>query len=200
MAFWTVRRALTALGLALAAFLAGWGAVVIAVIRAGAEDQARRVDAVVVLGAAQYNGRPSPVFRARLDHAAALYRAGLAPVVLVTGGVGRGDTLSEAEVGRRYLTGLGIPAGGAAALPAGTDTYASLAEVGGWFQGHGSRRVILVSDAFHCLRLRMLAARLGLEPYTSPAPGSPIVASPRRHAAYLLAEGLKVPLAWLAQR
>lgn len=197
---WTLRRALTTLGLLLGTLVVGWGIVVAAVIRAGAIDQARAADAIVILGAAQYNGRPSPVFRARLDHGAALYRAGLAPLVLVTGGVGRRDTLSEAEVGRRYLAGLGVAPTATIALPAGTDTYASLAEVAGWFRGRGSRRAVLVSDAFHCLRLRLLATRLGLEPYTSPAPGSPIVANPRRHATYLLTEGLKVPLAWLIQR
>ena len=67
------------------------------------------MDAIVVLGAAQYNGRPSPVLRARLDHALALYREGYAPLIVVTGGVGRGDTTSEAIVGRRYLVAHGVP-------------------------------------------------------------------------------------------
>ena len=80
------------------------------------------------------------------------------------------------------------------------DTYASLAEVGGWFRGRGSRRVLLVSDAFHLLRLRVLAERLALEPYTSPAPASPITANRRRYLAYVAAEGIKVPLTWLFQR
>jgi uncharacterized SAM-binding protein YcdF (DUF218 family) len=176
-----------------------WGAVVIAVAVTGSRDDRVSADAIAVLGAAQYNGRPSPVFRARLDHAATLYRLGLAPIVLVTGGVGAGDTLSEAEVGRAYLTGLGVPAAAATALPAGADTYASMAEVAGWFRGRGSHRVLLVSDAFHMLRLRILAPRLGLVPYTSAAPTSPIRASPRRHAGYLLAEGVKVPFTWVFQ-
>jgi uncharacterized SAM-binding protein YcdF (DUF218 family) len=177
-----------------------WSAVVVAVLVTGARDERVPCDAIAVLGAAQYNGRPSPVFRARLDHAATLYRAGLAPVILVTGGVGAGDTLSEADVGRRYLLAHGVRPDAAVSLRAGADTYASLAEVAGWFRGRGSARVLLVSDAFHLLRLRIVAARLGLTPYTSAAPDSPIRANPRRHIGYVLAEGAKVPITWLLQR
>src|SRR5437773_5280815 len=135
MSFWTWRRKLTA-GIAVVLLLTfGWAAVVVAVALAGAHDEARSSDAIAVLGAAQYNGRPSPVFRARLDHAAALYQRGLAPVVLVTGGVGSGDTVSESEVGRRYLVKAGLPEGAVVALPAGASTYASLAGVARWFAG-----------------------------------------------------------------
>lgn len=200
MPFWTPRRVFRALVLAVLLLVAGWGVVVFAVANVGAGDRAAPADAIAVLGAAQYNGRPSPVFRARLDHAASLYRRGLAPVVLVTGGVGARDTLSEADVGRRYLLGLGIPADSAVALRAGADTYASMAEVGGWFSQRGSRRVILVSDGFHLLRLRIIATGLGLTPLTSPAMDSPIRASSRRNAAYVAAEGFKVPFTWLFHR
>ena len=196
----TARRLAGALAWGAGLLVLLWGAVVAAVARAGAVDQAASAEAIAVLGAAQYNGRPSPVFRARLDHAATLFARGLAPVVLVTGGVGTGDTVSEAEVGRRYLVGLGLPAQAAVTLPAGADTYASVAEVGGWFRDRGSRRVVLVSDAFHLLRLRIIAARLGLAPLTSPAPASPIRSSPHRHATYLAAEGVKVPFTWLFHR
>ena len=82
----------------------------VAVLVASQQDQRRPVDAIVVLGAAQYNGRPSPVLRARLDHALGLYRDGFAPLIVVTGGVGRGDTTSEAIVGRRYLMAHDVPA------------------------------------------------------------------------------------------
>src|SRR5207253_2383735 len=157
----------------------GWAAVVVAVALASAHDQATTADAIAVLGAAQYNGRPSPVFRARLDHAAALYQRGLAPVVLVTGGVGTGDTVSESEVGRRYLTKAGLPENAVIALAAGASTASSIASVARWFAGRDSRRVLLVSDGFHMLRLKIIATRLGLVPFTSPAPGSPIRANPR---------------------
>lgn len=200
MAFWTLRRKLAAGGTALLLLAFGWAAVVIAVALAAARDQATAADAIAVLGAAQYNGRPSPVFRARLDHAAALYQRGLAPVVLVTGGVGSGDTLSESEIGRRYLVRVGLPDSVAVALPATRSTAASLHGIARWFVGHDTRRVLLVSDGFHMLRLQILATRLGLVPFTSPAPGSPIRANPRRNAAYMLAEGLKVPITWIFNR
>ena len=199
MPYWTVRRVFKTAVLMSLLLLLGWAAVVVAVALQGARDQAKTADAIVVLGAAQYNGRPSPVFRARLDHAAALYQRGLAPVVLVTGGVGTGEVLSEANVGRDYLARLGLPGEALIPLPASDDTYASLTQVQRWFEGRGSRRVLLVSDAFHMLRLRIISARLGLVPFTSPAPGSPIHASLRRNTSYMMAEGVKVPLTWLFQ-
>jgi len=192
MPFWTLPRKLAG-GLVLAIALAlGWAAVVVAAALAASRDQATTSDAIVVLGAAQYNGRPSPVFRARLDHAAALYQRGLAPVVLVT--------LSEAEVGRRYLVKAGLPEAAVLALPAGTSTSTSLDGVAHWFKGRDSRRVLLVSDGFHMLRLQIIATRLALVPFTSPAPNSPIRANPRRNAAYFFAEGFKVPVTWLFNR
>ncbi len=199
MPFWTPRRDVTTAAVVLVLLVLGWGAVVLAVAVQAARDQAATADAIVVLGAAQYNGRPSPVFRARLNHAAALYQRGFAPVLLVTGGVGTGDSLNEAIVGRAYLARLGLPPDALVALPAGDDTYASLAEVARWFEGRASRRVLLVSDGFHMLRLRIIAERLHLTPLTSPATGSPIRASPRQNTAYLLAEGFKVPFTWLFQ-
>lgn len=177
-----------------------WAAVVVAVAVQAAHDQATTADAIVVLGAAQYNGRPSPVFRARLDHAAALYQRGLAPTVLVTGGVGARDTLDEASVGRDYLARLRLPDDAVVPLAGGDDTFRSLQQVTRWFHGRESRRVLLVSDGFHMLRLQIIARRLGLTPYTSPAPGSPIHANVRRNTGYLFAEGFKVPFTWLFQR
>src|SRR5689334_20595368 len=173
MPFWTLRRKFVAAVTLLVALTFGWAAVVVAVALTGAHDEARSADAIAVLGAAQYNRRPSPVFRARLDHAATLYQRALAPVVLVTGGVGARDTLNEANVGRDYLVRLGLPSETVVPL-AGEDTYASLSEVRRWFDGRTSRRVLLVSDGFHMLRLQIIASRLGLVPFTSPAPGSPI--------------------------
>src|SRR2546422_6757710 len=129
MPFWTLPRKLAG-GLVLAIALAlGWAAVVVAAALAASRDQATTSDAIVVLGAAQYNGRPSPVFRARLDHAAALYQRGLAPVGLVTGGGGSGDTASESDVGGRYLLKAGLPDGAVVGLAAGAGTSASPAAV-----------------------------------------------------------------------
>ena len=199
MPFWTGRRALGGLLLALLVIGLTWAAVVVTVAIHAARDEATAADAIAVLGAAQYNGRPSPVFRARLDHAAALYQRGLAPVVLVTGGVGVRDTLNEANVGRDYLVRLGLPGDAVIPLAGGDDTYASIDQIKKWFTGRDTRRVLLVSDGFHMLRLQIIARRLGLVPYTSPAAGSPIHASLRRNTGYLFAEGLKVPFTWLFQ-
>lgn len=199
MPFWTGRRAVGAIFFAMVLLGLTWAAIVVAVAVHATRDEATGADAITVLGAAQYNGRPSPVFRARLDHAAALYQRGLAPVVLVTGGVGARDTLNEANVGRDYLLRLGLPGEAVVPLAGGDDTYASIDQVKRWFEGRESRRVLLVSDGFHMLRLKIIARRRGLVPYTSPATGSPIHANLRRNTGYLFAEGFKVPFAWLFQ-
>ena len=200
MPFWTVRRAAVSATLILVSAVLGWGVTVVAVAVHANRRETLPANAIVVLGAAQYNGRPSPVFRARLDHAAALYQRGLAPVVLVTGGVGRGDTLSETEVGKSYLLQLGLPSDAVVALAATSSTYRSLRSVADWFGERPERRALFVSDGFHMLRIRIIAPRLGVSPLTSPAPGSPIHANARRNLSFMLAEGIKVPLAWLFQR
>jgi uncharacterized SAM-binding protein YcdF (DUF218 family) len=161
------------------------------------KDQRRPVDAIVVLGAAQYNGRPSPVLRARLDHALQLYRQHLAPRVVVTGGVGRGDTTSEATVGRQYLVNRGVPSSAVVVQPQGRSTRASMAAVAAWLQSEHLNRVLLVSDPFHMFRLRLEARRYDLEAYTSPTESSPISDNPVLELRYLLAEALKIPVAWL---
>jgi len=160
-------------------------------------DERQPADAIVVLGAAQYNGRPSPVLRARLDHALALYRDRLAPLILVAGGVGRGDTTSEAIVGRRYLIYHGVPADAVVAQGEGRTTMASMTAVSVWLRGRGLHRVILVSDPFHMFRLRLEARRTALEAYTSPTESSPISENPVLELRYLFAEGYKVPVAWI---
>jgi uncharacterized SAM-binding protein YcdF (DUF218 family) len=168
-----------------------------AVLVTSQQDQRRAVDAIIVLGAAQYNGRPSPVLRARLDHAIGLYREGYAPLIVVTGGVGRGDTTSEAIVGQRYLVGREVPEGDVVVQPVGRSTRTSMTAVGEWLRQRRLRRVLLVSDPFHMCRLRLEARRIDLEAYTSPTESSPISANPVLELRYLFAEGLKVPVAWL---
>ena len=161
------------------------------------QDQRRPVDAIVVLGAAQYNGRPSSVLRARLDHALALYRDRSAPLIIVSGGVGRGDTISEAVVGRRYLVSHGVPEDAVVAQAEGRTTMASMSAVAGWLRPRGLRRVLLVSDPFHMFRLRLEARRTALEAYTSPTESSPISDNPVLELRYLFAEGFKIPVAWV---
>lgn len=160
------------------------------------QDQRRSADAIVVLGAAQYNGRPSPVLRARLDHALRLYGEGYAPRIVVTGGVGRGDTTSEAIVGRHYLIARAVPAADVVVQPQGRSTEASITAVADWLEGEGLHSVILVSDPFHMFRLRLEARRTNLEAYTSPTESSPISDNPVLELRYLAAEGFKIPVAW----
>ena len=192
-----MRRLRRALGLLL--ILAGtvYTVALVTVLVVSQQDQRRPVDAIVVLGAAQYNGRPSPVLRARLDHALQLYHEGLAPRIVVTGGVGRGDTTSEALVGRNYLLSQGVPPSAVVVQPQGRSTQASMTAVADWLEGQQLRQVILVSDPFHMFRLRLEARRTDLEAYTSPTESSPISDNPVLELRYLAAEGLKIPVAWV---
>jgi len=160
-------------------------------------DQRKSADAIVVLGAAQYNGRPSPVLKARLDHAVALFRAGLAPVVIVTGGIGTGDHVSEAAVGHRYLRALAVPNSAIVVRPDGRTTDASMRSVADWMHERDLARVLLVSDPFHMARLRIEARRARLQAYTSPTRTSPITAGSRSELGYLALEALKLPVTGL---
>ena len=191
-----VRLALTALALLLAA----WTASLIAVLAWERHDQARPASAIVVLGAAQYVGRPSPVLRARLDHAIDLWRRNLAPLMIVTGGTGRGDTTSEAAVSQRYAVQRGVPASAILLETEGRTTSESMEGVAALMSRRSRRDVLLVSDPFHMLRLTILARRHGLEPYASPTPTSPIAASPTERWKYALSESVKAPLAFILER
>jgi uncharacterized SAM-binding protein YcdF (DUF218 family) len=188
------------IAVAAALVVAAWLVVVAGVVLMAGHDAAAPADAIVVLGAAQYNGHPSPVFRARLDHAAELFRRGLASHLLVTGGVGAGDTVSEAVVGRRYLTGGGTDSAAIVTIATGRSTEPSLRAAADWIHRHGGRQVILVSDGFHMLRLCLMARRLGLVPLGSPAKLSPIASNRRLEIGYVLAESFKAPIAYLVTR
>lgn len=158
-------------------------------------DTRRPAEAIVVLGAAQYDGRPSPVLRARVDHAIQLWRRGLAPRLIVTGGSGIGDTTTEAAVERRYAIAHGVPASAILQEPESRSTSESLRNVAAML-GENSREVILVSDPFHMLRLSILARRFGLRPRTSPTRTSPISANRVQFWRYTLQESWKVPVAF----
>jgi uncharacterized SAM-binding protein YcdF (DUF218 family) len=186
-----------AVSLALLAAAAIYTVALVIVLVVSQQDQRRPVDAIVVLGAAQYNGRPSPVLRARLDHALALYREGMAPRIIVTGGVGRGDTTSEATVGRQYLIAREVPSSNVIEQAHGRSTQASMTAVADWLEEQGLHRVLLVSDPFHMFRLRLEARRTELEAYTSPTESSPISDNPVLELRYLFAEGFKIPVTWL---
>jgi len=151
-------------------------------------DEARPADAIVVLGTAQYNGRPSPVLRARLDHALALYRRGIAPLIITTGGRGRDPRFSEGGVGRDYLIAHGVPPGAVLAEEEGASSWESLQNAARLLAGRDVRRIVLVSDPFHMARLKLMARDLGFEPLASPTRTSPISRSPAREFFYVLRE------------
>jgi uncharacterized SAM-binding protein YcdF (DUF218 family) len=177
-----------------------WIASLSAVLAWERNDQARPAGAIVVLGAAQYVGRPSPVLRARLDHAIQLWRRNLAPTMIVTGGTGVGDTTSEAAVSQRYAVQRGVPATAILLETEGRTTSESMEGVAALMGSRNRRDVLLVSDPFHMLRLTILARRHGLIPYASPTPTSPIAASPTERWKYALSESIKAPLAFIFER
>lgn len=146
------------------------GLTVRAVWRAAHTDDASRVDhadAILVLGAAQYDGKPSPVFVGRLEHAALLYRGDRSETVVVLGGSRPGDRSSEAEAGRAWLIADGLPPGDVVASPVGTTTFESLRAVAAWMRERGLETAFLVSDPWHNLRIKRMASDLGIEAYAS---------------------------------
>ncbi len=143
------------------------------VFRTGNTDQARPVDAIVVLGAAQYDGRPSPQLAARLDHVVELWDDGVAPLVITTGSNRPGDRFTEAQASAAYLEKRGIPAD-AIMQVGGNTSYDSLVAVRDELRGRDLRSVLLVSDPYHALRTRLISQELGLTAYVSPTRTSPV--------------------------
>lgn len=150
------------------------GVTFVQVWRAAGDDDARPAEAIVVFGAAQYNGTPSPVLRARLDHAADLYDRDLADIVVVTGGSQPGDTVSEATASARYLEGKGVPDSAILREVEGRNSWQSLASSANFLRRRGITRVLLVSDPFHSARIDAMADELGLDGLVSPTRTSPI--------------------------
>lgn len=151
-------------------------------------DGDRPVDAVVVLGAAQYDGEPSPILAARLRHAVALYQEGLAPRIVTVGGNRAGDEYTEAEAGTRYLERNGVPAGAITTVAEGADTLGSLKAVAARASRDGWSSALIVSDPWHSLRARTMARDSGLEAWTSPTRSGPVVQTRETQARYILRE------------
>jgi uncharacterized SAM-binding protein YcdF (DUF218 family) len=172
------RRWLRRLGIGVAVFvllaLVYYAVTFFQVRSTGLSDQVRTVDAIVVMGAAQYDGRPSPQLAARLDHAADLWASGLAEVLVVTGGNQPGDRFTEAEASANYLIDRGVPPEAILQEDASHSTYASLEAVSAMLRQRGLFSVLLVSDPFHSLRTRLTAQELGLVAYVSPTRTSPV--------------------------
>ncbi len=176
-----------------------WLGSAIAVFWLASHDRAATADAIVVLGAAQYRGRPSPVLRARLDHAVGLYAQGLAPRLVLTGGMAEGDTASEAAVSRAYVLRAGVPDTALLLENEGRTTSQSLRAVAQLLEVRGLERVILVSDPFHLFRASVVARREGLAVRTSPTRTDDAGGRLVRQPGYFLAETVKAPAALVMQ-
>jgi uncharacterized SAM-binding protein YcdF (DUF218 family) len=143
------------------------------VVRTASLEEIHRADAIVVFGAAEYSGRPSPVLRARLDHALDVFHRGVAPVVITTGGAAQDPTFSEGGVGRDYLMRHGVPERSLIAETQGHDTAESAVRVGVIMRANGLHSCVAVSDAYHVFRIRKLLEHEGVAPvYVAPRPDS----------------------------
>ena len=164
---WILRAFLLLLLFALIGFL-GWSCwVYVQIENFAGLDQAAPSDAIGVLGAAEYDGRPSPVFRARLDHARDLYNRGIAPLIITLGGTG-GDEYSEGAVGREYLMAKGVPESAIIAETQSRNTEESARRIAVIARANGIRRLVVVSDGTHLFRIHEICAAEGLNVLTSP--------------------------------
>jgi uncharacterized SAM-binding protein YcdF (DUF218 family) len=186
------RWAVTLVWFAAAATVVAGLVLVGAIYRQARLDQARPAEAIVVLGTAQYNGWPGPVFQARLDRALELWRDGYAPLLVVTGGKLPGDGYTEAEAAWNYLTEAGVPPAAIVSENAAHDTWESMQGVAALLRPLGIHEVILVSDGFHLFRSRLMARDVGLQAWGSPAESSPIRAGGGGEFTYVLREAAGV--------
>jgi uncharacterized SAM-binding protein YcdF (DUF218 family) len=173
--------------LVLAALLIA-GSTALAIWWTARQDSRPHSDAIVVLGSAQYNGVPSSIFEARLEHARKLYQQGVAPVVVTVGGKKAGDQFTEAEAGRDYLAEEGIPKTSLLAVPEGVDTLESMKDVAATFRGHGWHSAVLVTDPWHAMRASKMAEDAGMEISSSPTRQGPAVQTRTTQFRYILRE------------
>jgi uncharacterized SAM-binding protein YcdF (DUF218 family) len=170
---WILRTALT-LALVLAVGALGWCRwVYVQVERYAIQDHAAQADAIGIFGAAEYDGRPSPVYRARLDHALVLYRHGIAPLLITLGGSG-GDQYNEGAVGKEYLMSLGVPESAIIAETESRNTGESARRIAVIARANSMRRLVIVSDGTHLFRIHEICATEGFDVLTSPRPRVPI--------------------------
>jgi uncharacterized SAM-binding protein YcdF (DUF218 family) len=166
---------LAAAALAGLALLAGAvvAALVIEIDRQSSRDEARPADVIVILGAAAYRGRPSPVLKARLDHGLELYRRGIAPRIITTGGAGGDPHFTESEVGRNYLVSRGVPSEAIIIEPGGESTAQSTIAVAEIMRRMNLGSCVVVSDGYHIFRAKKILEERGLRVYGSPRPAQP---------------------------
>ncbi len=182
---WPVRPWLLLIVAIVGAFVLFLGITGMRIVRAAAETPQEKADAIVVFGAAEYAGRPSPVYRARLDHAFELFRQGMAPVVITTGGAAQDPDFSEGGVGRDYLTRRGIPEQDLIAETQGSDTAQSAERVANILRVNSMHSCIAVSDAYHVFRIRALLEHEGVQVEVAPRPESRPRSLPQRFTAAL---------------
>lgn len=151
-------------------------------------DDRTQADVIIVLGAAQYNGKPSPIFQARLKHAKQLYEDGVANVIITAGGNRAGDEYTEASAGAQWLIEQGVPKASTLPVGEGRDTLGSLRAVAATVAQHGWHTAVLVSDPWHSLRARTMADDVGMDAWTSPTHSGPIVQTRQTQAMYIFRE------------
>jgi uncharacterized SAM-binding protein YcdF (DUF218 family) len=152
------------------------------------QDSRPGSDAIVVLGSAQYNGVPSSIFEARLEHALALYEDGVAPVIVTVGGKAVGDEFTEAEAGREYLADGGVREDALLAVPEGVDTLESMRVVGAAFAERGWSSAVVVTDPWHAMRAERMAEDAGIDAESSPTRQGPAVQTRATQFRYILRE------------
>jgi uncharacterized SAM-binding protein YcdF (DUF218 family) len=170
---------------ALAAGVVIWlASICLGIVHTASVQEVHSADAIVVFGAAEYSGRPSPVYRARLDHAFDLFQRGVAPVVITTGGAAADPRYSEGGVGHDYLMHRGVPESSLIAETQGSDTAQSSARIAVIMRANHMRSCVAVSDAYHVFRIRKLLEHEGMQVYVSPRPDS------RPHSRWARAEAV----------
>jgi uncharacterized SAM-binding protein YcdF (DUF218 family) len=188
-ALWSAARACILLGgFGLIALAVLCGLIVVQGQRDDVTQTGPRVDALLVMGTTQLNGRPSPVFQARLDHALELYRRGVAPRIILTGGAAPGDLFSEAAAARDYLTAQGVSERSLLLEETSRTSYQNLKNSAKLAHTSGIVSILIVSDNFHMLRSLKMARDLGLRAYGSPTRSSPIAEDRALELQYTLRE------------
>lgn len=151
-------------------------------------DDRRPSDAIIVLGSAQYDGTPSPIFEARLDHALQLYEDGIAPRIITVGGSQPGDRFSEAGAGQQWLADQGVPTDDLVPIEYGGDTLSSMRAAGDLFREEGWSSAVLVTDPWHSLRAQAMADDNGIDAVSSPTRQGPAVQTRETEFRYILRE------------
>jgi uncharacterized SAM-binding protein YcdF (DUF218 family) len=185
---WAGRLVVRVLGAAVTAVLLLIGSTALAIWWTARQDARPSSDAIVVLGSAQYNGVPSSIFEARLEHALELYEDGVAPVIVTVGGKAAGDEFTEAEAGRDYLGKAGVPDDGLLAVQQGVDTLESMRAVAAEFDGRGWHTAVLVTDPWPAMRAVRMAGDAGMEVSSSPTRQGPAVQTRATQFKYILRE------------